>query len=288
MSVLRTGRRRMIMSKWLWDKNKNRKCGRKQNRYGNKFNNFGVLHTTENNLEGSARAVANWQNSQKKVYSGYHYLIDTNEIVYQCNPLTTRANHAGKSYNWGGAIGGGNLGIGASMVARAGLMPYTSEKDNFNKLIDNTAKLMVALEEKFNIPLKKITIEEYRDGVKGWLGHQDVAYRLDKLGRKKQRKFDPGAKFPWDVLIARAVSIKNQHRVPDTRKESKVEMLQDTGPTPVEVYNHKSAQQLLSVGATENSEKYALLFYRTIAEELGLNGSKPKQVAHALLDKIGR
>ena len=257
------------MTKWLWETFKNRKCGRPQNRSGAKYNKFGVLHTTENNLGASAKDVALWQNTQKKVYSGYHYLIDVDGVVYQCNPRTTKAQHAGLSYRWGGALGGGNNGIGASMVARAGLMPYSSEQGMFDNLLNNTAGLLVDINEEYGIPIKKITIEQYKNGVAGWLGHQDVAYRIDKAGRKKQRKFDPGARFPWDVLISRALSIQKL-------RENKMKTTnQDVTSHPADSvdFGTEVMSQLKSVGATANSLKYSLLFYREVAKRVGVDGS---------------
>ena len=283
------------MSKWLWETFKNRKCGRPQNRSGNHYNQFGVLHTTENNLGASAKNVALWQNTQKKVYSGYHYLVDVDEVVYQCNPKTTKAQHAGLSYRFGGIMSGSS-GIGVSMVARAGLMPYSSEKNMFKELIHNTANLLVDIEKEYGIPLKRITIEQYKQGIRGWLGHQDVAYRLNKLGQKKQRKFDPGARFPWDVLLAEAVSIKNSNKIPEHRKDT---TMKDNSKS-----NHPSAssttrvistgdnymelveQELKSIAANPNSLKYLLRFYRAIYKGLDLDGSKPEDVAQAILDKI--
>ena len=99
----------MSNRKWEWNKKPNRKAGKPQNRSGAQFNKCVVLHTTENDLlRSSAENVAEWQLKQNKVYSGYHYLTDNKEgIVYECNPDTTKAYHAGRSYNWGLAIGGG-------------------------------------------------------------------------------------------------------------------------------------------------------------------------------------
>ena len=280
----------MTKQTWLFDKYKNKKCGKYQRRVDHRFNQAGVLHTTENSLTSLAINVAKWQETQKKVYSGYHYLVDARgNVIYQCNPKTTKAYHAGLAYKFGRMFPGNNQ-IGVSMVAEAGKMPYHKEQHLFDKLLNTTAQLLVDIEKEFGIPIRKISIDEYRAGKRGWLGHMDVAYRLNKLGRKKQRKFDPGKDFPWDVLISRAVSIKNKDKIPSTRNEvknMKPQMIKAPGPTPVEKYNTESAQQLLSVMATPNSEKYNLLFYREIAKGLGIDGSKPDQVAAELLKRLG-
>ena len=274
-----------MASKWLWDTYKNRKCGKLQNRSGPAFNKCVVLHTTENGIRSLAVNVAKWQNTQKKVYSGYHYLTDSRgNIVYQCNPDTTKAYHAGKSYNWGLALGGGNKHIGVSMVAEAGRMPYKGDH-HFEKLLDTTAQVMLEIFLKYKIPMKRITIDEYRAGQKGWLGHMDVAYRLDKLGRKKQRKFDPGKNFPWDRLIEKAKALREEQAIPIASKVVEMQTTnQDTTDTPS--FLQEMETQLISVGATANSMKYMLRFYREVAKELGVSGAKPEDVAKKLLEKL--
>ena len=69
---------------------------------------------------------------------------------------------------------------------------------------------MLEIFVKYGIPMKRITIDEYRAGQQGWLGHMDVAYRRDKLGRKRPRKSDPGKEFPWGKLILKANELRNK------------------------------------------------------------------------------
>ena len=279
---------------WLWEKNKNRKCGKPQNRNGAQFNKCVVLHTTENSLSGRAESVANWQNRQKKVYSGYHYLVDSHgNIVYQCNPDNTKAYHAGRSYNWGLAVGGGNNHIGVSTVAEARRMPYSEEKAKFEVLLDTTAKVMLDIFLKYKIPMKRITIEEYRAGQQGWLGHMDVAYRRDKLGRKRPRKSDPGKAFPWDRLIEKAKALREEQAVPIASKvvEMQTTNQDTTGAPPIladadSLFLRDMVSQLRESQATPNSLKYTLRFYRAISAWLGINGSKPEQVAEELAKRV--
>ena len=273
------------MSKWHWNTFKNRKCGKPQNRSGNQFNKCVVLHTTENTLGGKAENVALWQNTQKKVYSGYHYLTDSyGNIFYQCNPDNTKAYHAGRSYNWGLALGGGNNHIGVSMVAYAGHMPYPNQKDMFEDLLDTTAKLMLEIHLKYGIPMKRITIEEYRAGQQGWLGHQDVAYRRNKLGKKVQRKFDPGKNFPWDRLIEKANALKEKQGTPI---ESKVIKMDSILTTADEMFLRDMVKELQEAKASPSSLKYTLRFYRELAKQFGFSGAQPEVVAKELFERVG-
>ena len=201
--------------RWAWEHSgRHNRVGKHQERSGPRFNKMGVLHTTENSLvRSSAEGVADWQNRQtghvnmeatKKRYSGYHFLVDRNGFIGQCNPSTTRAYHAGNSYDWGDRRqptpyggGGGNNHIGVAMVARASKMPYNEEAEAFDGLLTKTATLLAHIKDKYAIPLVRLTIAEYRAGHQGWLGHQDVA-------TPHGRKSDPGEHFPWDELLKQA------------------------------------------------------------------------------------
>ena len=194
---------------WAWEvAGRHVRVGRHQDRTGPTFNKVGILHTSENSLvRSSAKGVAAWQNTQEEFldreeteerYSGYHFLVDRHGFVGQCNPADTKANHAGKSFDWKGHPGGGNNHIGVAMVARASRMPYSHQKDDFDNLLMKTAVLLAHINDKYGIPLVRITIDEYKAGKRGWLGHMNVANQ--PVGRKS----DPGEHFPWDELLKEA------------------------------------------------------------------------------------
>ena len=201
---------------WAWEAaGRHDRVGKAQHRVGlPTMNRIGVLHTSENSLvRSSAPGVAHWQNTQEgfvnkektdKRYSGYHFLADTDRWVGQCNPDNTRAYHAGNSYEWGDRAqpaktggGGGNNHIGLAMVARAARMPYNEEEDQFGRLLQSTATIMAHICQKYDVPLERISIKEYRQGKRGWLGHMDVA-------TPHGRKSDPGEHFPWNDLMVEA------------------------------------------------------------------------------------
>ena len=251
---------------WQWQERRNPHCAKLQTRNGSLYNQVGVLHTTENSLGSSAQNVADWQNRQTKVYSGYHFLVDTKQVIYQCNPLTTRAYHAGRSLAFGGNPDDrGNNQLSVSMTAEAGKFPYDN-KELQEKLLDVTAQLLVDINQEYGIPLLKITPEDYQCGKRGWLGHMDVAIKKDgKLGRKA----DPGKNFPWGELMNKA------HKIVAANK-----------PEPKLDFLSQLEAELESVDAKPSSMKYMLRFYREIVKELGADGSKPEEAAQELLRKI--
>ena len=256
----------MFNADWEWQVRRNPHCARLETRNGSAYNQVGVLHTTENSLGSSAENVSAWQNRQTKVYSGYHFLVDTKQVVYQCNPLTTRAFHAGRSLKFAGQHTGNNQ-LSVSMVAEASKFPY----DNIglqNKLIDNTAKLLVDIYHEFGIPLIKITPEDYLCGKRGWLGHMDVAINEEgKLGRKS----DPGKDFPWGQLMVKANSL--------LPKEVEVEQKPD--------FLLELEKELKSVDAKPTSLRYTLQFYRELAKHFGISGADPARVAKELYERVG-
>ena len=211
-----TGNNPIEGTSWAWEAaGRHERVGKAQARAGlPTMNRIGVLHTSENSLlRSSAPGVAHWQNTQEgfvdkektdKRYSGYHFLADKDRWIGQCNPDNTRAYHAGNSYEWGDRAqppktggGSGNNHIGLAMVARAARMPYNEEEEAFGRLLQSTATIMAHICDKYDIPLERITIKEYRQGKRGWLGHQDVA-------TPHGRKSDPGEHFPWNDLLVEA------------------------------------------------------------------------------------
>ena len=77
-------------------------------------------------------------------------------------------------------------------------MPYNHQKDDFDNLLMKTAVLLAHIYDKYGIPLVRISIDEYKAGKRGWLGHMNVANQ--PVGRKS----DPGEHFPWKELLDEA------------------------------------------------------------------------------------
>ena len=100
----------------------------------------------------------------------------------QCNPDNTKAYHAGASISYDNVPArNSNDQIGVSMVARAHKMPYQDqpvEVAALDSVLDHVAQLAVLINDRYGVPLQRITKEEYLAGSRGWLGHMDVARLL--------------------------------------------------------------------------------------------------------------
>ena len=277
---------------WLWEVKRNPRCGRAQNRGRSQFNRVGVLHATDGQHDdilssNGARATAAYQNNLKRtglIYSGYHFLVDKGGVVGQCNPRTTRAFHAGRSWNWNGIPGGGNNHIGLSLFSQAHLWPYQDtdkHKVAAANILDNAAQVMAMIYDRFGIPLVRISIDEYRGGKQGWLGHMDVANR--PVGRKP----DPGEHFPWDDLIKLAKAHSKPVQVPDKKIEAVGRPTANlTGLTIEEAgFLHELVAELKKAGARPSSLRHVLAFYRRLATKSNKGGEYPVDVADWLTEK---
>ena len=288
---------------WLWETMRNSRCGKPQNRSGPGNNEVIVIHTTDgphDNIQNGngARATAAWQNRQRKVWSGYHFLVDKSGVVGQCNPRNTKAYHAGRSWNWKGLPGGGNkAGIGVSLFSQAHLWPYQdteADRTASAAILDNAAQLLGLLHDRFGVPLSRITVNDYRKGARGMLGHMDIANR--PVGRKP----DPGKLFPWDELVERAKGYVKPASVPDLKmtvpvnvppgttevKLGKVETVTPAVAHSGGMFEEAFWEALQAANATPRSVAYTLRFYREVAALINVPGDKPEAVANRLMSRI--
>lgn len=67
------------------------------------------------------------------------------------------------------------------------------------KLIDACAKWLAARSKARDIPLVKLTPQQYRAGQSGVIGHHDHT-----VGYSDGTHWDPGPSFPWDVVLSKA------------------------------------------------------------------------------------
>ncbi len=144
-----------------------------------------VIHTMECPCEPNR---AEWcaHYFQGSVQASAHYCIDPGEIV-QCVSLSKGAwacpyfNHSG------------------IQIEHAGYADSTDwDSTNARRMLTRSAQLSAWLCQKFDIPVRRLTLDQVRKGtVKGFLGHWDAT----RAGVGGNTHHDPGADFPWDWYL---------------------------------------------------------------------------------------
>lgn len=153
-----------------------------------------VIHTMETGcVSGAAMAVAlRLQDKAKK--KSAHYLVDPSAIV-QCVYETDVAWHCPKA---------NRRGIGIEHAGRAFSSPDgkklatdwdTPEGEAVLRL---SAALVAGICKRWDIPAKRLTLEEIIDGRKGIIGHDDATEAYATPGGHR----DPGPHWPWDKYMA--------------------------------------------------------------------------------------
>jgi N-acetyl-anhydromuramyl-L-alanine amidase AmpD len=96
-----------------------------------------------------------------------------------------------------GAPGVNRDGIHIEQAGRAEQTRAEWLDDFGKKLLEMSANAAAQYCLKYDIPVKKLTDEELRDGKKGIIGHVQASH----VFKPNQGHFDPGPNFPWDVFI---------------------------------------------------------------------------------------
>lgn len=147
-----------------------------------------VIHTMEcSENHNSAEATAAY--FTRPDTASAHYCVDDDSVV-QCVQLGDTAWHA---------AGGNSDTIGIEHAGRAGQGPAEWADDYSVRLLRNqSAPLVASLCKQFDIPIRKISPEEYNAGARGILGHIDITRAKNISGGH----WDPGPNFPWDQYLS--------------------------------------------------------------------------------------
>ena len=78
------------------------------------------------------------------------------------------------------------------------------------KLLDNCARWLADRSKARDIPLIKLTPQQYRAGARGVIGHHDHT-----VGYSDGTHWDPGPDFPWDVVLEQARAYANGTHLED-------------------------------------------------------------------------
>jgi len=148
-----------------------------------------VIHTAECS-EGphSAQAVAAYFAGPDAPDASAHYVVDADH-VFQCVREQDIAWHA---------PGANTLGIGVEHAGYARQNANEWRDDYSLRELWNSANLVGDICLRYQIPVRRLTVDELRAGARGICGHVDVTAAFD-AGRGHT---DPGVSFPWEMYLA--------------------------------------------------------------------------------------
>lgn len=149
-----------------------------------------VIHSAETaETPTVAEALQSWCAGPHAPQASWHYAVDNNSITQ-----SVRDNFIA----WH-APGANDAGIGIELGGRAA---QTREQwlDAYGQaMLDNAARLLAYLSQKWDIPLEFVNEDGLKAGERGVTTHRAVTYAW-----RKSTHIDPGAHFPMDELLARA------------------------------------------------------------------------------------
>lgn len=157
---------------------------------------WGMFHTTENTDRTTPDNVAKWQLDTANE-SSYNVLFGT-------TGRTVRSNDDDYS-PWSAGMPGNRLAVHGSAVGYA-----SRSRDDWlkhPKQIESLAQWAADLHRRYSFPFKWLTVAEVRgQKVKGFTSHGVYWQAIGKAQGMAVRT-DPGANFPYDVVLARAKEI---------------------------------------------------------------------------------
>lgn len=146
-----------------------------------------VVHTFEGR-DLSAVDMATYQLSPAAGGS-YHLVIDAGGDVVRENDDEYQP--------WAAMQTGNRIGFHFSLAGQAAFT--RAQWLNRTPQLEALADVLSAYSQRYGIPLRRINPDELRNGVRGVCGHHDVS-----LAYGESDHTDPGAEFPYDVVIAMA------------------------------------------------------------------------------------
>lgn len=188
------------------------------------------IHTTENPFTSAALAVADYQINSRT--GSYHRLVDDAGQIVLCN--------TDDWITWSTGNQGNDVLLHVSAVAYA-----ASTREQWlahPRLLDGIAKVVAHWATLHAIPLVKLTDHQLMAGQRGIVGHAETRI----WGGTDHT--DPGAGFPYDIIITKAKAIIGGQKAPgpsDTRSMDKLILDQLVGPEQEnDVHNNSGWPQL--------------------------------------------
>lgn len=152
---------------------------------------WGVFHTTENDDGTPPQNVARWQQNRAN-QSSYN-------LLFGARGTTVRGNDDDYA-PWSAGYTGNLYGLHGSAIGRAART--RAQWLQFPQQIEAMARWAADINRRYNIPLVKLTVAQVRAKKRGFCGHLEISKAFGEVNHT-----DPGAGFPWDVVLTRAKEI---------------------------------------------------------------------------------
>lgn len=144
-----------------------------------------VIHATVSPcVEGGARAVARYFQSAGAGGSA-HYTVDPGEVVASVRESVV-AYHAPPNT--------GSIGIELCDPQKGPASRWGD--DSHQAMLRRAAVLVRQVAARWDVPLRRLTVEQVRAGKRGVCGHVDVSNAFGQTDHS-----DPGRGFPWDEFM---------------------------------------------------------------------------------------
>lgn len=147
-----------------------------------------VVHDTESGWRGGAEACARFITTRTN-YGSYHDLVGVKDGIVRMVPYSGEAFHDTGTNNHSYGVSG------AYKITEWDTIPKADRDElvrNMARAAAGYAKWLKATHG-IDIPARKITRDQSRARVPGFLGHGES---------DPGRRTDPGPKFPWDLFLA--------------------------------------------------------------------------------------
>lgn len=148
-----------------------------------------VIHTTEGSSHGQSAEDGAAYDARRTDGTSTHYFVDNTSVI-QCVRTNDRA-HTARSQ-------GNRRGIQYELCGRAGYGASWWADDYAEAMLRRAAKQAARDCRKWGIPVRHLTVEQVRDGVKGFCGHYDITRAFPADGGSHT---DPGPNFPWSRFL---------------------------------------------------------------------------------------
>lgn len=153
--------------------------------------NLIVLHTTEGPETDGRSAATAAMFHEGEAQASAHFICDPSKI-YQCVLEDDTAWHSGHKAT--------NLrSFGIEQCGTAQQTPEQWADDASTREIANVARLCAWLCRKWDIPVRRLSLDELQDpSIGGFVGHADVTDAFNK----GKGHHDPGSNYVWDTVLA--------------------------------------------------------------------------------------